>query len=190
MKKSAALPLKLTVSLAMLSAISIICGKYLSFGIGNVMRFSFENLPIIFAGIAFGPLAGLLVGAVSDLVGCLLVGYEINWLVTVGAAFTGAVSGFSSRLLKLTPIRSEALIIILSVFLSHTVGSVIIKTVGLAVYYAMPIYMLMLWRLFNYLIVGTVEAFLLIPLMKNKALKRQLSSIRQVKNAKGDNLSK
>ncbi|MBP3583660.1 MAG: folate family ECF transporter S component, partial [Clostridia bacterium] len=79
--KKAQLPLQLAVALSMLAAISIILGKYLAFGIGNVLRFSFENLPIAFAGIAFGPIAGALVGAVADLIGCLLVGYEINWLV-------------------------------------------------------------------------------------------------------------
>ena len=31
---------------AMLAAMSIVCGKYLAIPLGNVMRFSFENLDI------------------------------------------------------------------------------------------------------------------------------------------------
>ena len=66
MKKNVAYPLKLTAALAMLAAISIICGKYLAIRGGDILRFSFENLPIIFAGVAFGPVAGALVGIVDE----------------------------------------------------------------------------------------------------------------------------
>ena len=92
--------LKLTASLAMLVAISIILGKYLALSIGEVLRFSFENLPIIFAGIAFGPLPAALVAVTADLIGCLLVGYAVNPLVTIGAAIIGLCSGIVPALLK------------------------------------------------------------------------------------------
>jgi ECF transporter S component (folate family) len=175
--KKTNIPLKLAVTLSMLAAISIILGKYLAFGIGNVLRFSFENLPIAFAGIAFGPLAGALVGAVADLVGCLLVGYEINWLVTIGAVAIGLVSGLCAMALKKISPRLEALTVIISVLTAHTIGSVLIKTVGLAAYYAMPFHILMLWRLLNYAIVGGIECLLLLPLMKNRGVKKEIASI-------------
>ena len=57
-KRKISLDLKILCQLAMLVAISIVAGKYLAIGIGEVLRFSLENLPIIFAGIAFGPVAG------------------------------------------------------------------------------------------------------------------------------------
>ena len=85
--------LKITVALAMLAAISIICGKYLAIPGGEVMRFSLESMPIILSGMAFGPVAGIAVGAVADLVGCFMVGYTVNPLVTLGAASIGAISG-------------------------------------------------------------------------------------------------
>ena len=40
--------LKMTAALAMLVAISIILGKYLAISVGEVLRFSLENLPIIY----------------------------------------------------------------------------------------------------------------------------------------------
>ena len=92
-KRKISLDLKILCQLAMLIAISIVAGKYLAIGIGEVLRFSLENLPIIFAGIAFGPIAGILVGVAADLIGCLLVGYTINPIVTIGAAVIGGVSG-------------------------------------------------------------------------------------------------
>ncbi len=47
--------LQLLAVSAFLAALSIICGKYLALSLGNVLRFSFENLPIVLAGVAFGP---------------------------------------------------------------------------------------------------------------------------------------
>lgn len=171
------MPLKLIASLAMLSAISIILGKYMQIPMGNVMRFSFENLPILFAGIAFGPISGLLTGAVADLVGCLLVGYEINPVITVGAAMCGGVSGLVSLVFRKSSTASLPIRIISSVTLAHLVASVVIKTVGLAVYYDMPIGILMLWRLLNYVIVGVLECTLLIILMKNRGVTKTVGII-------------
>lgn len=166
---------KITAALAMLVAISIVCGKYLAFGVGNVLRFSFENLPIIIAGAAFGPIAGLLVGTVADLVGCLLVGYAINPLVTLGAAVIGLLSGSLWYLCRKVPLWTKTTV---SVFFSHLVGSVLIKTLGLAIYYDMPIIILMLWRLLNYVIVGAIEGTMIYFLMKNKMVTSQISSIK------------
>ena len=51
--------LRVMVLCSVFVAISIVCGKYLAFNVGDFIRFSFENLPIIFAGMAFGYIAGL-----------------------------------------------------------------------------------------------------------------------------------
>ena len=64
---------RVLVTLSALSAIGIILGKFLAFNVTEFMRFSLENITIIFAGIVFGPVLGCAVGAVQDLVGCLAV---------------------------------------------------------------------------------------------------------------------
>ena len=74
--------LAILASSSFLAALSIILGKYLAIPGGNVLRFSFENLPIMFAGMAFGPFVGCAVGIVADLIGCVLVGYTVNPLIT------------------------------------------------------------------------------------------------------------
>jgi len=158
----------MTIS-ALLCAMSIVLGKYLAIRGGEVLRFSFENLPILLAGMAFGPIVGAAVGVVADLVGCLLVGYAINPIVTVGAALIGLSSGVCYHWLKKLPIGAR---VVLSVGLAHLLGSVLVKTVGLAAFYDMPLGILMLWRLLNYAIVGALEALLLIAILKNRALAR------------------
>ena len=164
------------VASAFLVAISIVAGKYLAIRGGDVLRFSFENLPILLSGIAFGPLVGIATGVAADLIGCIMVGYTINPVVTLGAAAVGCLGGLVYRLSRALP---PALSLALSVGVSHTVGSVLIKTVGLAAFYDMPLYALMLWRLLNYLIIGVLEYVILLVVLRNKSVRAQLARLRR-----------
>ena len=168
--------LKVTVILAMLVAISIVSGKYLAIRGGDIMRFSLENMPIIFAGMAFGPVAGGAVGLVADLVGCIMVGYTINPIVALGAATIGIISGIASRLLKKTKLDSR-FITVITVAAAHIVGSIIIKTFGLASYYDISFPVLLLWRILNYLIVGTLDGVILHILLNNKGIRMHIKEI-------------
>ena len=169
--------LRLTVTLAMLTAISIVCGKYLAIRGGDVMRFSLENMPIIFAGMAFGPAAGALVGMLADIVGCLMVGYTVNPVVTLGAAAIGLVAGTLPSVLKKTKIDGR-LITLITVSAAHILGSVIIKTVGLSIYFDMPFYILMLWRILNYAIVGALDGVAVHILLSNKGVRLQIKTMK------------
>lgn len=171
------LGLRVAVLCALLSAFSIVFGKYLAIGVGDVLRFSFENLPVIFAGMALGPLGGVTVGVLSDLVGCVLVGYAINPLVTVGAAVIGLVSGFYRFLPKRSGRVSRFLCVFATVISAHLLGSVVVKTFGLAVFYSMPIGVLMLWRLLNYAIISAAECLILYLLFENKSIKVVLAKL-------------
>lgn len=108
--------LRVLVTLSALCAIGIILGKFLAFNITEFMRFSLENITIIFSGIIFGPLYGAVVGAVQDIVGCLAVGYTINPIITLGSAAIGAVSGLIFRLAKNAALSES---IFLSSYRSH-----------------------------------------------------------------------
>ena len=168
--------LKITLFLAMLTALSIILGKYLAIRGGDIMRFSLENMPIIFAGIAFGPVAGASVGLVADLVGCVMVGYTINPIVTIGAVSIGALSGIFFRLTGRIDIDNRFRLPI-TVAISHIVGSIIVKTVGLYAYYNMPFYLLLLWRVLNYVIVGALDAIAIHTLLKSKGVQIELNKL-------------
>ncbi len=168
--------IKFIAALAMLSAISIIAGKYLGINSGDFMRFSLENMPIIFAGMAFGPIAGAIVGVVADLIGCVLMGWmPIPW-VTVGAALIGAISGAISLLMKKTALPS-LFVTAVSVFCAHLIGSVLIKTIGLSAFYDMPYRVLLPWRALNYLVVGALDGAIVHILMKNKGIRMQIKEI-------------
>ena len=91
----------LTVA-AMLTAMSVVigifCKSVLNFG-GGLFRVTLENLPILMAGIMFGPIVGGVVGAATDIISYFLSGqaYPLNLIVTVGAMSIGAVSGFFAK---------------------------------------------------------------------------------------------
>ena len=168
-KNKKAMPLYRLALCAFLVALSIVCGKFLKIPVGDVLRFSFENLPILFAGLVFGPVEGVLVGVVADLLGCVLYGYAVNPLVTAGAVCIGLLAGLGGIVLRRLPLTWRVMV---TTAAAHLVGSVVVKTLGLAQYYTMPLLPLMGWRLLNYVIVGIAEAFVLCLLLRNKGIQR------------------
>lgn len=170
--------LRVSIALSMLAAISIVCGKYLAINAGDFMRFSFENLPVIFAGVMFGPFSAAAVGVVADLLGCLMVGYAINPIVTLGAGAIGLISGGVWYLLRKSELPT-AVKLALSIFAAHAVGSVVIKGIGLSAFYSIPLGVLMLWRLLNYLIVGLAEGIILYFLIKSRMVNNAVRKIKR-----------
>ncbi len=157
---------------AVLAAASIILGKYLAVNVGENFRFSLENLPLILAGLYFGPAAGAFVGAAADLVGCLLVGYAINPIITLGAVCIGLFAGVAGVVIK----KKGAMQILVALVLSHGIGSVLIKTLGLFIYYGSPFFATLGWRFIIYFGTGLVEFGILFLLTNNRAFEKQMRS--------------
>ena len=167
---------------AMMAAMSLILGKFLQIPnpFQELIRISFENLPVIMAGIAFGPVMGLMTGVAADLLGCLLYGYNINPIITLGAGAAGFAAGvMGSWLLR----RFTVLRVIAATVLAHLLGSVLIKSLGLAAWYLgsyqMGIGELIAWRLLTYAIVGTAECVILCLLFRRRAFASQLERMRR-----------
>lgn len=158
---------------ALFIAMSIVLGKLLAFNIGNSIRISFENLPVLMAGIFFGPVIGAVVGLGADLIGCLIAGYSINPIITLGIVSVGFVSGLLAMLIKTDklPLR-----IYPSVLIAHAVGSMVIKSIGLFIYFHTPLPVL-LTRIPLYIGTGIVEATIIIFLMSNKAFNAEIEKM-------------
>lgn len=158
---------------AMLAAMSLILGKFLQIPnpFSNIIRISFENLPILFSGICFGPVVGAMTGIVADLVGCLLYGYTINPMVTLGAGAFGLIAGLISCYVVRRPLWLSCA---LSAVLAHIVGSVVLKSLGLASWYlssySMGLAELMLWRLLTYSVIGVLECVTVLLLLRAKPI--------------------
>ena len=151
---------------AMSVVIGIFCKTYLNFGMG-LFRVTFENLPILMAGILYGPVVGGLVGAASDLVSYLMSGqvYPLNLIVSLGAIAVGVVSGAVAKHLVKKQGKAQ---IILSASAAHLVGSMIIKPIGLYQFYGAAV----LWRIPLYLCIAPLEICLLCLLFGRESFRR------------------
>lgn len=164
-------------------ALSIILGKYLSITT-DVVRLSFENLTIIMSGFLFGPVIGLAVGLASDFIGCLLYGYAINPYILIAAGVNGFVAGLISKII----IRRQLTIkfkysinvkLAISVFFSHAIGSILIKSYGLyAFFFKDKTYWIVITqRIPSYIIIALAEFLLINTLLNNKEIQRYIMKI-------------
>ena len=95
-------------------------------------RFSIEAIPIVIAGLLFGPIAGGAVGFVADLVGCLFSGYGYNPLFCVPPILYGVLAG----LLRFLLFKKSDLLRVALVYLPPVViGSILYQSWSLAVVY-------------------------------------------------------
>ncbi len=135
-------------------ALSIVLGKVLSLTVG-AFRLSLESLPIFIAATCLGPLYATIVAVAADLLGCILVGIPINPIITIGAAVIGCTAGLIYRKTKNIPS---------AIYPAHLLGSCLVKSIGLHLYYAYP-WAVLAWRLPLYAVIATVETTLLIALL-------------------------
>lgn len=84
---------RVVATCALLCALSVVFARFTTVMPSAISRFSIEAVPIALAGYFFGPLAGLMVGAVSDTVGCLFSGYGWDPVLTVSPMLLGLFAG-------------------------------------------------------------------------------------------------
>ena len=163
---------------ALLVSMSIVLGKFGAINIGNSIRIGFGGLPIQMAGIFFGPIVGAAVGLVADVAGCMLKGYSINPIITVGSTciglFSGLVYHYAFRGIKSVILPKVAL----STLAGHIVGSMLITSFGLYVYYHSPMETLIL-RVPIYLITAVAETAVIYLMLRNKAFYTELEKVRR-----------
>ncbi len=87
------------VVLAMLTAVSIILTRFLVIYLTNSIRISLGNIPIMLAGVWFGPVWGLVVGFVADVLGSTVFS-ALGWYapMTVSPMVIGLVAGLLGRM--------------------------------------------------------------------------------------------
>ncbi|MBR4622474.1 MAG: folate family ECF transporter S component [Ruminococcus sp.] len=174
-KNKAFMSVRALVVCALFAAMSIVFGKFLSIKIGSSLRISFENLPIILSGIFYGPVVGIFTAVVADIVGCFLYGYDINPIITLGAAFIGFISGAVFQMAKNTKLLKK---IICSVLTAHVFGSMIIKSIGLYLWYGTSFKVLAI-RIPIYLITSAAEIVIIYALLRNRSFMEQMKRMKK-----------
>lgn len=175
-KKSNAFTLRHSIrvltSAALLASTSVVLAFLAKsiFGTGPI-RITFESLPIFFGSFLFGPAIGGIIAVGADLLSCFLSGMAPNPIITVGAALIGLIAGLLYRyLLRGKP---AAVGIFFTVLAAHFVGSMTVKSIGLYVFYGWAV----LYRIPIYLVIAILESIVLIYLLNNKSLMRQIGKV-------------
>ena len=112
-------------------------------------------------------------GAVADLLGCLLRGYDINPLITLAAAAMGIVPG---TLTKYVFRSRTALPVATSALASHAVCSVVLKSSCSAHRVCGSAQSALRPTGTTYAAIAPIEAYLYAPIMKNGAVKKELAA--------------
>ena len=152
-------------AVAMFTALSVIigivCKNFFTFNV--YYRVTFENLPIILAGIAFGPFYGAACGICADVVSCLCSSNPaVIPLITLGAAAVGFFSGIVPRyVIK----KRGACQYAVAVALAHIIGQVFIKSLAKILWLGMPIAGVFLGAAIS-TVVGILEFFAILFIMR------------------------
>lgn len=126
-----------------LIALSIVLTRLLSINIDQYIRISFGFVPIILAGILVGPYFGFAVGALADLLGCLLFGVPPYPLITLTSALVGLLSWLIYRM---SGRIKEWARILLTVTLIQIICTILLQTLWLSMLLGQGYMVLMPWR--------------------------------------------
>lgn len=128
-------------------AMTVVLDKFVMIPVGSAIRMGLGALPVIFASIYISPVAGAITALIADLLGCVLAGYTINPVVTLGFVLTAFLSGiFYNYVFVKLPLTLR---LFLSIIPAAAVGSALVTSFGLWLWYAKgtPFYLYVLGRL-------------------------------------------
>ena len=118
---------------AMLAAIQVVLARLIVPMPSADTRFSIEAVPVVLAGLLFGPLPGALVGFTADLVGCLFSGFGYNPIFCLPPILYGVCGGLFRWYVANKPS-------LLRMFLTYlppvVLGSVLYQSVALTYVYS------------------------------------------------------
>lgn len=161
----------------LLTAASVVLAALAKYFFGEgALRFTIECLPIFIGAFAFGPFVGAAIAVGADLISCVIAGMAPNPLIAAGSFFVGLIAGTSYKFFFRKHPRIR---VMLAVFTGHMIGSMLIKSLALHIYYNMgPIVFL---RIPIYIGTAIIECIILSVLFKSKAVTDQLDKVKEIK---------
>lgn len=157
---------KMLVTLALLSAIGVVLARFIVPMPNPYMRFSIEAVPVIVAGLLYGPVPGALVGFVADFVGCLFSGYGYNPAFAVPPILIGLCAGLMRPILY----KKVSWLRILACFApAVVVGSILWQSYWLSYFYGSHSWLWFLWtRAIQFAVTSLVNAAVILGLFKSR----------------------
>ncbi|MBE6031645.1 MAG: folate family ECF transporter S component [Clostridiales bacterium] len=155
---------KVMVTLALLIAINLILTRIFVIYFSDFSRFDLGNVPLILAGLFFGPAAGAIAGAAADILGSVVLSGR-GWFppLTIGPVLMGLIPGLLRRFL----IKKNTLPRVLAiVILTEAVASLAWKAWCLATLYHVDYSIVFIARLPVVILLMAVETALVYILFK------------------------
>ena len=117
---------------ALLTALSVILARLLTIIPSEISRFSLEAVPILLAGLLFGPVPGAAVGFAADFIGCLFSPFGYNPIFGLPPILYGLWAGLLRGYVWTKPTVWR---VALAVFPAALCGSVLWQSAALALVY-------------------------------------------------------
>lgn len=117
---------------ALLTALSVILARLLTIIPSEISRFSLEAVPILLAGLLFGPVPGAAVGFAADFIGCLFSPFGYNPIFCLPPILYGLWAGLLRGYVWTKPTVWR---VALAVFPAALGGSVLWQSAALALVY-------------------------------------------------------
>lgn len=151
------------IALALLVALEIILTRFLSFYVplfGTTgFRAGFGHVPIILAGLLFGPIAGAMVGITGDVLGTFLFSpFPYFPGFTLSAALLGILSGLIMKLMKQ---RISFVKLLVLVYACEFIVSILMNTLFVSMIYGTPYIVLLFPRFISSSIMAVAYTIIL-----------------------------
>ena len=117
---------------ALLTALSVVLARLLTIIPSEISRFSLEAVPILLAGLLFGPVPGAAVGFAADFIGCLFSPFGYNPIFCLPPMLYGLWAGLLRGYVWARPTIWRTA---LAVFPAALCGSVLWQSAALALVY-------------------------------------------------------
>lgn len=170
------------VSMAMLAALSVILARLIIPMPAADVRYSIEAVPMVIAGILFGPFAGGLVGLVADTVGCLFSGYGWMPLFAIPPILYGVVPGLLRVMIEREE-KPKFWKILIMLIIPAVFGSILWQSFPLSLYYGAKsgkgYWLYVVSRIPQFAITAPIDAIIVWLLFKTGMFKQL--NLRQVK---------
>ena len=124
---------KMLAVMGVLIALEVVIAHFVTFRPTQTMKLSLDFLPIVIAGVMFGPVPAMIIGMLADVLGAFIfpVGPYFPGF-TATAALTGLVYGLLLH-------RNQSMIrIVIAVAIQQWVLSLLLNTFWLRILYGMP----------------------------------------------------
>ena len=121
-------------AMAMLIALQIVLSRFLGFQVSEGLRISFESIPIILGGIWLGPVAGAVIGLVSDFLGTVISGYGVYFLpLAVTPVLNGVLPSLIFKYVWKDNVNIPKCVV--TILVTEIISSLLLGTYALTWYY-------------------------------------------------------